>query len=299
MLSAIIPTFNRESVLIDTIEHLLGLSSPPDEIIIVDQTASHTVETEAALRSLCDAGRLRRIRLAAPSIPAAMNRGLLEARGKIALFLDDDIVPDPALIETHRRAHEAEKLLLVAGRVIQPWQEGADFSLDRRFHFASHRRCETDSFMGGNFSLNRSAGLSLGGFDENFVKVAYGFEVEFAFRWRRAGGVIRFEPDATIHHLKAREGGTRAYGDHLTTSGPEHSVGAYYCALRTRAGVDRAAAFLSRPMRSVATKFHLRRPWRVPITLAAELRGMAWALQLAASGPRYIDDVRREDAKNV
>ena len=299
MLSVIIPTLDREAVLIETIEHLLALGSPPDEIVVVDQTAVHLSETEKAISRLCGAGRLRHVRLSAPSIPAAMNRGLIEARSQIVLFLDDDIVPEPGLVASHRRAHETRERLLAAGRVIQPWQEGRDFSRDARFHFASLLPREIDSFMGGNFSLSRRSALALGGFDENFVKVAYGFEVEFAFRWRKAGGVIRFEPEAAIHHLKAQAGGTRAYHDHLTTSGPEHSVGAYYCALRTQAGLSRAATFLSRPIRSIATRFHLARPWRIPFTLAAELRGMALALRLAAEGPRFIDAARSGDLENV
>lgn len=289
MLSAVIATFNRERVLIETIEHLLRLALPPDEIVIVDQTTKHAPETEKALCRFREAGQLRYVRLSSPSIPRAMNRGLIVARGEIVLFLDDDIAPEPALIDAHRRAHEKRKeSLLVAGRVIQPWQEGSDFSADRRFRFASVRACGIDSFIGANFSLNRHAALALGGFDENFVRAAYGFENEFAFRWRVAGGIIQFEPAATIHHLKARDGGTREYGEHLTTSGPDHSVGAYYCALRTRTGASRAAHFLWRPVRSVATRFHLRRPWRIPVSLTAELRGMAWALRLAAEGPRYI-----------
>jgi len=37
----------------------------------------------------------------------------------------------------------------------------------------------------------------------------------------------------------------------------------------------------------VATRHHLRRPWWIPLTLIAELRGMAWALALFLRGPKY------------
>ena len=40
--------------------------------------------------------------------------------------------------------------------------------------------------MGGNFSVRRDIALRLGGFDEQFVRVAYNFEAEFAHRLRRA-----------------------------------------------------------------------------------------------------------------
>ena len=71
----------------------------------------------------------------------------------------------------------------MAGRVIQPWQEGVDFSGERGFHFACLDARWSSSFMGGNFSIDRSVALALGGFDENFVRVAYRFEAEFAHRY--------------------------------------------------------------------------------------------------------------------
>jgi hypothetical protein len=84
--------------------------------------------------------------------------------------------------------------------------------------------------------------------------------------------------------LKVVAGGTRTFGHHLVTWRPDHAVGAYYWALRTR----HMREFVLRPLRSVATKFHLHRPWRIPATLVAELGGMLWAARLHAKGPRLI-----------
>jgi GT2 family glycosyltransferase len=204
------------------------------------------------------------------------------------LFLDDDIRAEPALIAAHHAAHQAHPNVLVAGRVIQPWQEGRDFSHDAHFHFAGLRSAWIDEFMGGNFSLRREAALELGGFDENFVKVAYRFEAEFAHRLRTSGGRIYFEPAACLHHLKAFGGGTRTFGDYLTTWRPDHAVGAYYFALRTRSGGRWLLDFVKRPIRAVVTRHHLRHPWWIPVTCLAELCGMGWALILALKGPRLV-----------
>src|SRR4029078_2122533 len=89
--------------------------------------------------------------------------------------------------------------------------------------------------MGGNFSIERNRALNLGGFDENFVHVAYRFEAEFAARAIAAGEKIWFEPDASIRHIKASTGGPRSYGEHLTTIKPSHSVGEYYYLMRSKA----------------------------------------------------------------
>ena len=219
-----------------------------------------------------------------------MNCGLVEARHNLVLFLDDDIIPEATLIRAHLGAHAHRKGRIVAGRVIQPWQEGIDFFQDRNFHFASLRSSEIDDFIGANFSLDRHAAIALGGFDENFVSVAYRFEAEFAYRWRAAGYHIIFEPEACVHHLKASRGGTRTFGNHLTTRRPDHSVGAYYFFLRTWCGSSTLKSIVSRLFGAIATKYHFKRPWRMPPTLISEIRGLIWACRLAWTGPRYIRD---------
>ncbi len=278
-----IPTYRREQVLLNTLDYLLALIPQPAEILVLDQTEQHDPATGQRLQELHAAGRIRWLKLETPSIPQAMNRGLLEARHEIVLFVDDDIRPEPGLIAAHLAAHQAHADVLVAGRVIQPWEEGKDFSSEEGFRFAGLKSAWIDEFMGGNFSVRRGMALALGGFDENFVRVAYRFEAEFAHRWRASGRRIHFEPMPCLHHLKDSGGGTRTYGEHLTTWKPDHAVGAYYFCLRTGA----VGGFLLRPFRALATRHHLRRPWWIPLTLAAELRGMAWAFALYLRGPKY------------
>lgn len=287
-LSIAIPTIGRHQVMIDTVRDLLAIEPPAAEILLLDQTYRYDVTVETQLRDWEATGKIRWIRLPEPSIPHAMNQGLLAATQDIVLFLDDDIRPDPSLLQAHLDAHRGQGATLVAGRVIQPWQEGGDFSRDVDFHFASLKPLWVDGFMGGNFSIRRAVALSLGGFDENFVKVAYRFEAEFAHRLRRAGHRIYYEPAACLHHLKAIEGGTRIFGQHLTTVKPDHAVGEYYYILRTWTGLGSLGAFLGRPLRAIMTRHHLRCPWWVPATLFAEIAGMIWAVRLSRRGPCYL-----------
>ena len=96
-ISIVIPTYRRDSVLIATIKHLLDLDQTPAEILVLDQTEKHQEAVENTLRDWEMAGAIKLIRLAEPSIPRAMNRGLCEARQDIVLFVDDDIVPEPGI----------------------------------------------------------------------------------------------------------------------------------------------------------------------------------------------------------
>lgn len=283
--SVILPTFCRGSVLIETLCRLGSIVDPDDEILVVDQTPAHPAEIETALAALRDQGAIRWLRLPHPSIPHAMNVGLQEARGDCVLFLDDDIRPDPALVAAHRRAHASASL--VAGMVLQPGERPQTLRDGEPFRFNSDAPASIEEFMGGNFSVRRDLALQLGGFDENFVGAAFRFEAEFAHRFVARFGPIAYVPAAVIHHLAIPTGGTRAHGHHLRTARPAHSVGAYYYLLRTRRP-GWLAQLLWRPLRAIRTRHHLRRPWWIPLTLLAELRGLAWAWSLWRKGPSLL-----------
>jgi GT2 family glycosyltransferase len=287
-LTVAIPTYGREQILIQTLQYLRELPSPPAEILVLDQTAAHSPDVLNTLETWHGHGVIRWHRIPKPSITGAMNHGLLKATHEIVLFVDDDIIPEPDLLTAHVAAHKNTGAALIAGRVIQPWQKGVDFSRDETFHFASMRSQWADEFIGCNFSVQRDIAITLGGFDENFVRVAYHFEAEFAHRLRQAGYRIYFEPGACIHHLRIRKGGTRSFGDHLKTFKPNHTVGLYYHALSTWEGRKSLKELLRQPLMAVWSRHHLRRPWWIPPMLLAHLSGFCWAFVLFLGGPRYI-----------
>jgi GT2 family glycosyltransferase len=293
LISIIIPTYQRERVLIDTIAHLLDLELAAPELLIVDQTAEHEPDTQRALAELVSTDKIRWIRLSHPSITHAMNVGLEQAGNDIVLFIDDDIIPGGDLISAHASAHAIQGCNIVAGQVLQPGEEPvSEEPAGAAFRFCSSRPGYITELMGGNFSIKRNLALELGGFDENFVQVAYRFEAEFAARALAAGEKIWFEPEASIRHLKAGSGGTRSYGDHLKTIRPSHSVGAYYYLFRSKETPNRLLKVFARPIRAIRTRHHLSHPWWILPTLLAEAAGFLWAVALVFRGPRLIREQR-------
>lgn len=296
-----IPTYERGAVLLDTLAALLadGARAAAPEILVVDQTPRHPPEVETALADFEREGRARRVRLPQPSITVAMNTALIEARRPLVLFLDDDVVPAPGLVAAHAAAYTDDATWAVAGQVLQPGEEplpasqrvvctttGLRAYLD--FPFRSAVRAFVANGMAGNLSVRRERALAVGGFDRNFIGVAYRFETEFCRRLCRGGGRILFEPAASLRHLRAARGGTRAHGSHLTSASPLHGVGDYYFALREARGRQRWAYVLRRPVRELAARFYLRRPWWLPVRLLGEARALALALRLHARGPRLL-----------
>ena len=293
--SVAIPTYGREGVLVATIESLLA--QDPAELLIVDQTPRHEPPVEATLRQLDDGRRVRWLRLPRPSITRAMNTALQRASRPIVLFLDDDIVPGPRLIQAHSDGYSSSEVWAVAGQVLQPGQEPLDLAgvdidaLGNSFEFPFHssQPALVRGAMAGNLSVRRERALGAGGFDENFVGVAYRFETEFCRRLCNAGGRILFHPAASIRHLKFPSGGTRSYGSHLTSPSPAHGVGDYYFGLRQGVSLSAAAYILRRPFREVCTRFHLRHPWWIPVKWVGEMGALLWAVGLALRGPRYAE----------
>jgi GT2 family glycosyltransferase len=284
-ISVVIPTYQREQVLIDTTGYLLKQLLGVGELIIVDQTPEHDPAVHAQLDTWERSGTIRWIRLDRPSITRAMNQGWIAAKGSIIAFVDDDIVPDESFVSQHIAAHVQHPGAIVAGRVLQPWHMNGS---QPRTGFAADKPAPTTEFMGGNFSLSRRMLIELGGFDENFVHVAYRFEAEFSLRARRAGVPIVFWPEASIEHLKVASGGTRSYGDHLRTIKPSHAVGEYYFLMGSRpSGWFRRMVL--RIGRSAVTRHHLRRPWWIPVTIAAEIAGLVWAVWLVATGKKLVE----------
>lgn len=288
-----IPTYERGEWLVRTL-HALHAQGTGAELLAIDQTPEHTPDVAQALALLERQGFARIVRRSPPSITAAMNTALVEARRPFVLFLDDDVLPDPGLIAAHARAHADESIWAVAGQVLQPGQapraaerpwctQGLHAYLD--FPFWSTTRVDIANGMAGNLSVRVARALEVGGFDTNFQGVAYRFETEFCRRLVRAGGRIVFEPSATLRHVQAARGGTRSAGRHECSASPLHGVGDYYFALREGRGRERLAYLLRRPLREVATRFHLRHPWWIPVKLLGEARALALALRLHAQGP--------------
>ncbi len=294
--SVVIPTCDRGPVLLDTLRQLRALSHRALEVVVVDQSAQLQPPVAAALAEAAGRGELQWIRRARRSIPAAMNHGVRAARGEVILFIDDDVRIHTELVQAHARAHADGTAAIVAGQVIQPWQQplpdtepgyppGREGDPDA-FRFNCSVRQEVRRFIGCNVSMRRRALFDLGGFDENFGGAAYRFEADLAERACLRGMVVRFEPVASLHHLKAPRGGTRGFGHHLRTVSPWHSAGRYYYLMlypRMPGIVRRTAA---EAMRSLAAREHLRRPWWIPVSAAAELCGIALAAWVRVRGPR-------------
>jgi GT2 family glycosyltransferase len=231
LISIVIPTYNREEILCNTVSALLELSDQFYELIIVDQTQEHLPKTSAFLASLPK--KVTIIKLSTPNLPKARNIGSKESRGDVVLFLDDDIKPLSTLIKAHAIHYEDPTIGGVAGRLLSP--HGAVKNLDHRYYTSDfswrYIRFDQDwelqdvlSAPGGNMSFRRGLIIKLGGFDEEFVGNAFREETDFCLKLRNSSYRIIFDPDAAVIHYWNTDGGC----DHIRLGNPDFTSYYYY-----------------------------------------------------------------------
>jgi peptidoglycan-N-acetylglucosamine deacetylase len=114
--TVMIPAYNEESVIVDTVRSALASVYPKLEILVIDDgSADHTAEL---VRS--NFGRDPRVRLLLQpnrGKPAALNHALSEATGEIVVSIDADTIVDPEAVPRLVRHFVNPKVGAVAGNV--------------------------------------------------------------------------------------------------------------------------------------------------------------------------------------
>lgn len=288
-ISVIVPTYKRESVLIETLEKLIRLRKPGDEMIVIDQTPEHEPATTSALERMTADGTVRWYRRSRASQNEAMNIAAMLAQKEILLFLDDDIIPFDGLLEGHREVFlQPNPPPATCGQVLQPWHPVAVdrvMNFDLNFDAAYSQTCEIRALMAGNFAMRRETYLSVGGMDENFFGANYRNDSEIAYRTcAKTGRLIRFVPEAGLRHLLSG-GGNRAFGAKDTWGHIGGSIGDYYFALKSLPFQTKIRHVLTRLVRASMNRNTVAHPWLIPSMAAREVVALARACGRLARNP--------------
>ena len=199
-LAVVIPTQNRWPMLRRTLDGLAHQTVTGFETIVVADGGG-TVPS--------DLGHARVVMRHSPGVGAARNTGALSSARPLLLFLGDDTIPEPDLVERHVRKHsqspadEVGVLGLVewhpevAGGRIQRWLDWSDTQFDYR-HIEGEE-AGWGRFYSSNVSLKRTLFLDVGGFDEDFL---FGYEdLDLGLRLNDKGFRLVYEPAARVLHV--------------------------------------------------------------------------------------------------
>jgi GT2 family glycosyltransferase len=222
--SVVVPTYNR----CDRLRRVLGaladqtMPGPSYEVIVVSDGS--TDGTDEYLRS--GQTPLEVVAVSQPnSGPGpARNAGVERARGNIVVFVDDDVVAEPDLVEQHVRSHDqGDGRLVVVGPMLTPadfrpsaWIQWEQDKLEQQYEAMERGDWGATfrQFYTGNASLPRALIHEVGGFDAKFRRAE---DVEMSYRLHEAGCRFEFNPGAVGWHYAERSfeswlGNARAYG---------------------------------------------------------------------------------------
>lgn len=233
---AVIVNYRRYDLLADCITSLLASSTPPAEIIVVDnESDARSLATFAtAFPSVCTIANL-----ANAGYSRACNQGWRAAHHESVLFLNPDVTPDPGCLAACLRAlRSSESIGVVTCRLMRP---------DGRLDHACHRGLPTPlaaasyalrlhrllprvrrlsrytmswldpltdhdvEACSGAFMLVRRSDLErLGGWDERYW--FYGEDLDLCVRIGHLGKRVRYLGTATATHIKGASSGLHGPG---------------------------------------------------------------------------------------
>lgn len=205
-LSVVIPTHNRADALELTLEKLAEQNFDGKwEVIVVNNNC--TDETDEVVKKWQQSFPVS-LRLSHQSIPgasAARNAGGRVAAGQYLIFIDNDILCKPDLLQKHYNALKENSGSWIVGQVVNlPEQEKSVFGKYRKQLFPlvpeTNAPFEINGLTGQNVSMPHTDFEKLGGFDESF-HVASGEDQEFSMRARKQLGVkVLLVPDILVVH---------------------------------------------------------------------------------------------------
>ena len=217
--SLIIPTYNRQEIVFQTLQYIKQQSISGFEVVLVDQTESN----DSNLNNFKDDGfKYKYLKIKETGLPNARNVGAENAKGDILIFLDDDSIPDSDLIQSYMNLfndYEKDKFC-IGGRIIEKnttmfkennsivggWITWYGKTL-KNFDTVKSGECEWAS--GGNFGLTKDLFIEAGGFDPNFIGTAVLEDGDFGYAVKKIGGRVYYYPEPVIEHLRIPTGGVR------------------------------------------------------------------------------------------
>ena len=255
-------TRNRASQLAPCLDALQSLDYPSDrlDIVIVDNAPADD-RTERAVRSR--GPRLRYVQEPRPGLDWARNRAILEARGAIVAFTDDDVIVDVGWVRAIAQVFAEEPdAMCVTGLVLpEELDTAAQVLFEQYGGFArgfSRRYAQIDRAgrqratplhggtgkfgTGANMAFRRTAFDRIGPFDPALdvgTDTNGGGDLEMFFRVIKEGKLLVYEPAAVVRHRHRRE-----YAE-LRTQVTNNGIGFYsYLVRSARAYPDERGAIV-------------------------------------------------------
>lgn len=231
-ITVIIPTYNRKSVLVDTVNSFLQGDVIPAEFIVVDQSNPSIV-----LADVLDVEKwnIQLVHSEIPSLTKARNAGIKQSNNDIILFADDDILVDKNTVKVFHEHMANKQTALCAGMSIGDqkqkstrakqvigtfmgmqcfWKKGGyvvRHTMRGRYSVTAKRKIyQTEWAMGYFFGVKRSLLEKWSVyFDENLIRYAYAEDLDFTMRYCKCAREEKMscvlDTSIYVNHLVSQE----------------------------------------------------------------------------------------------
>ena len=277
--SVIVATFRRRETLRTLLADLAAQEGVDAEVLVVDQNdpplGPDIFEPWPDRLGSMGLRVLHRPR----GVVSARNEAASCARGRILVFLDDDVrIENPRFLAGYvdAFAHHGTEAICGQERTPPGFEEGDEvpphsadtFEQALFFPRNSRWRGEVCALSTCNCAIRADAWKKIGGLDPQFTGNSYGDDADLALRLHLRGLRILFEPALSVNHFKCPEGGLRL-GDR-TNPWPESEkyVSAWIFFWRHVPSAWKPWYFWHGILRkSLLLRLNARRPWRWPVIL--------------------------------
>jgi GT2 family glycosyltransferase len=203
--SIVIATYNRKEPLARLLATLARqtVARKDFEVVVVDDGSDEDATPVAT--AFASSIQVSFLRQANSGVAIARQRGVERARGRIVIFLDDDMLAFEDFVAEHLAAHEGHDDRVVMGELL-PDPKLARMPLFERYHAhqqkkAAERYAKSGTFSGhdvytGNLSLPRELFFRAGGFDPTF----HIEDVELGVRLEKMGARFVFSREVAAVH---------------------------------------------------------------------------------------------------
>lgn len=231
-ISVVIPTYNRLPRLKLVLDALSKQTLDAERFEIIVVSDGSTDGTNEFL--LSEAASSVVVALQDNAGPAAArNHGVRLARGRVVLFIDDDVIASPELLERHLEGHGESGSTVVIGPMLDApgfdyspwvaWEQAMLYKQYRAMRLGEYAPTFRQ-FYTGNASVPRDLISRAGGFDTTFRRAE---DVELAYRLAQLGATFVFDEAAAAHHHAERSfeswvGAADAYGRNDVTFARDH-----------------------------------------------------------------------------
>ncbi len=236
LLSIIIPTRNRSTLLTKALESIRNQSLPRSrfEVIVVDNGSQDGTSSVAAYYAGL-MSNVRYVREPRPGLHRGRHAGLRSAKGEILVYADDDIYAESTWLAAIAASFEDQSIALVGGKIIpeyevppptwvhQLWQTsrwGKYLPAYSLVDFGDLTREVPPWFVFGcNFSIRRNALLTTGGFHpdgmpEQMLRYRGDGETAVSRAIHTRGLRTVYNPSACIRHWVSKDRMSEGYIEH-------------------------------------------------------------------------------------